>query len=219
MKKALIAINALFFVIICFLACQQKTDQPQDDCTKLHAKSYAGQERKGFLNVRLAKEIADAYDADQEKSYISSGGKMTGMEDAHRVWFSIEDLKQFIWIMEDTLCKQGCNMDSLGLGVHIYLAKYPDSSRIKEFGVDPKYANHQTLFFTATYRGGKGGNIDFDPWHIGTEKCRPTPLSAFIRPVAGKNAADDFDDDAGVLNHGNLAPPPDGTGGFPSNDN
>lgn len=218
MKKALIFTNIIFLIIICFLACNNEQAE-QTACEKIHSKSYSGEPQEGYLNVNLAKEIADAYDADQEKAYISMGGKMTGMQDAHRVWFNLEKLKQYIWQIEDTLCKQGCNLDSLGLGMHIYFAKYPDSSRIKEFGVDPSYANHQTIFMTATYRGTKN-NIDFDPYHIGTEKCKPTPLSAYIR-------SDNKDgmmlkgsgEEPGVLNHGSISPPPEGTGSFPSDDN
>jgi hypothetical protein len=222
MKKALIAINVLFLVIICFLACKQTSTNQPDPCQKLHAKDYSGQQMKGFLDVKLAKEIADAYDADKQKAFISEGGSMTGMEDAHCVWYSLDELKQYIWMMEDTLCKQGCNMDSLNLGLHLYFAKYPDSSRIKAFGVDPSYALHQTVFMTATYKGDSS-NIDFDPWHIGTQKCKPTPLSAFLRSANNKDGmmlkGDGEEGDAGVLNHGGLIPPPAGGGGFPSGGN
>jgi hypothetical protein len=223
MKKALIALNAFFLIVICFLACQQGEPNGAElsACTKLHAKDYSGKERKGFLNVKAAKEMADRYDADKEKAYISEDGHMTNIEDAHRVWFSIEELKQYIWMMEDTLCKQGCNMDSLNLGIHIYFAKYPDSTGTAALGADPKYSKHQTVFMTATYKGIKN-NVDFDPWHIGTQKCKPTPLSAFLRLANNKDgmmlkgAGDEGD--AGVLNHGNLAPPPGGSGGFPTDD-
>jgi hypothetical protein len=219
MKKALITLNLVFLVIICFLACNPQTEETA--CDQLHAKSYSGLPMDGYLNVDLAKEIADAYDADVEKAYISMGGQMTNKEDAHRVWFSLEKLKQYIWQIEDTLCKQGCNIDSMRLGVHFYFAKYPDSSRIKEYGVDPSYANHQTMFMTATYKG-TNSNVDFDPWHIGPEKCKPAPLSTFLRAGTKKEGMmlkGEGDEGAGVLNHGDLAPPPDGSGGFPSTDN
>ena len=74
MKKALIALNLLFLVIILFLACKNDKAEPTA-CEKIHAKSYEGQEMDGYLSVAQAKEISDAYDADVEKAYISMGGK------------------------------------------------------------------------------------------------------------------------------------------------
>lgn len=220
MKKAMIAANILFFIIVGFYACnQQKTEA--DPCQQLHAKDYSGKPMKGYLDVNLAKEIADLYYGDKDKAYISDAGGITNIEDAKAVWFDLETLKQYIWQIEDTLCKQGCNIDSLGLGMHVYFAKYPDSSLISQFGVDPKYAMHQTVFLTATYKGQKG-NIDFDPFHPGADKCKPTPLGAYLQRSASSREGMKLgggDGDAGVLNHGNLAPPPSGTGEFPSTGN
>lgn len=216
MKKALIALNLLLLVIILFLACKNDKAEPTA-CEKIHAKSYEGQEMDGYLSVAQAKEISDAYDADVEKAYISMGGKMTNVPDAHRVWMSIDKLKQYIWQMEEVLCKQGCDLDSMGLGLHFYLAKYPDSSKIKEYGVPAVYANHQTIFITATYKG-KTANVDFDPFNVGPEKCKPTPLSELLKNPKSNGGPIKAGEGGGVLNHGTLAPPPDGAGGFPSTD-
>lgn len=219
MKKAMIAANILFFVIVGFYACNnQKSDS--DACQKIHSQDFTGQPIKGYLDVNLAKEIADAYYADKDKSFISDAGGVTNVEDSRTVWFDLQTLKQYIWQIEDTLCKQGCNIDSLGLGLHLYFAKYPDSSLISQFGVEPRYANHQTIFLTATYKGKKN-NIDFDPFHPGPDKCKPTPLRAYLQRSSNSREGMKLSggDGAGVLNHGGLIPPPPGEGSFPSDDN
>jgi hypothetical protein len=175
---------------------------------------------KGLLDVKLAKEIADAYGNDKGKSLIDGG-----MQDTKSVWFSLDDLKHYIWAIEDTLSKQGADPDKLNMGIRVYFAKYPDSSRIRDFGVDPSYASHHTVFFVATYKGEKS-NVDFDPWNVGPDKSKPIPFAQTFRGT-GLNRSSMFkglyagaggfgDGDAGtVLNHGDLAPPPAGSGVFP----
>jgi hypothetical protein len=233
MKKIFLIVNVCFVITLVLFACHNRrigAGTSDAACLRMHAKDYSGKLLEKYLDVRLAKEITDLYYRDKEKSYISNGGPNNGLEDAKAIWFSLDDLKHYIWQIEDTLCKQGCDINKLDLGLHVYFAKYPGQDRIKEFDVDPKYADHQTVFFTATYRGNKN-NIDFDPFHPGSDKCRPTPLAEYLKRASNafKNSSgkqsifmgpDGFTDDgAGVFNHGGLRPPPAGEGGFPSNDN
>lgn len=210
MKKNLLAVMGLLIMTGAFYGCTT-------ECKKQHVKDYSGVELKGFMPLKQAKAISDLYYADLDKSHISVDGKVTAEEDAKSIWYDLETIKQYIWMIEDTLHKQGCNLDSLKLGLHFYLAKYPDSAHIAEYGVDPSYANHQTVFITATYLDGKT-NVDFDPYHIGGEKCKPMPLKSYLRQEKSTEGMrmSGVTEDPGVLNHGTLIPPPYGEGSFPS---
>lgn len=194
------------------IACKQKQEKPHP-----WENEFQGKEPAGMIDARIALEMTKAYQADKGKALIEG----TGREDALSLWFSLQELKHYIWKIEDTLRRQGCNPDSMGLGMHIYYAKYPDEARMKELGFKPEYALHHTAFLTATYKNGKN-NVDFDPWHIGPEKCKPTPLKRLLygadtvkvrKMMMGGKYGDSGD--GGVLNQGTLQPPPPGTGEFP----
>ncbi len=218
MKKALLVVST--FLSLYLISCKEAT--PNGD---MHCKDYSGMERKNMLDARLALQISNAYLADSTKAKI--GG--TGQADATSVWYSLEELKKYIWQLEDTMMKQGCDPAKLNLGFHVYFAKYPDSSKIKDYDVDPSYAGHQTVFFVPTYTNDKA-KIDFNPWNVGNDKNAPTPLSKllgdnrtgdvlnFKRAAAGAGGYGNGGDGGagGVFNHGDLAPPPSGTGIFPS---
>ena len=201
-------IHFILFLLLTtlFFACKQPAEKPHP-----WEGEFGGKEPAGMIDVNVALEMTKAYQADKGKSQIEG----TDRPDALSVWFSLQELKHYIWKVEDTLRKQGCNLDSMGLGMHIYYAKYPDEARMKELGFRPEYALHHTAFLTATYKDGKS-NIDFDPWHIGPEKCKPSPLKNLlyigdsVRPGRLKDGGD-----GGVLNHGTLRPPPSGSGEFP----
>lgn len=211
MKKTISSI-LLFSVIILLAACKNDQKEP---CNCPEEKDYSKTEMNGLIDANLAKTFSDAYKADKGKSMIDG----TGTEDARVIWFKLETLKQYIWKMEHELKAQGCNIDSMGLGINIYYAKYPDAEEMKKLGYETEYALHHTAFLTATYQGDKG-HIDFDPWNIGTNKCKPTPLSELMRGAGkskiatGVNGATDTGG-GHVLNNGQLKPPPFGSGNFP----
>ena len=213
-------LGALFLVTLAaglLFACKHKPSGDGDgdqQCLKQLNKGYGDKPPAGMLSVENAKLIADRYDADMEKAYISMDGRLTPVVDAHAVWMSLADIQAYLLKVQDTLCKQGCDLSAMNLGVHFYLGKYPGADTLKSWGVDPLYANHQTIFMTATYRE-KGVNIDFDPYWLGPDKCHPTPLSEWLQHPPGHHGNGGIDE-PGVLNHGTLSPPPDGSGDFPS---
>ncbi len=182
-------------------------------------KEFSDKKPAGLINAEFALAMTKNYQADNGKAIIES----TNTEDALSVWFSLQTLKHYIWKMEDALKKQGCDLEKMNLGLHIYYAKYPDSLAMLERNLPVEYALRHTSFLTATYKDGKN-NVDFDPWHIGDDKCKPTPLSELLKLSKAsqqkmmKENGDDKEDPT-VLNQGTLAPPPPGGGTFPEASN
>lgn len=233
MKKTLFLANILFGCLFIISSCGEAHHDGNGsnngggnggNIDSIHCKDYTGIPLKNLLDVRLAKAISDNYKADKAKSTVDGG-----LEDATSVWFSLDELKHYIWAIEDTLMKQGIKPDALNMGMRIYYAKYPDASRIKEYGVDERYASRHTVFMVATYKGAKK-NVDFDPWNIGPDKTKPTPFATLLRQTgktgslmknmrAGVGGFGQYGNEGTVLNHGDLAPPPAGEGTFPQDDN
>ncbi len=212
MKK--IFITALL-LMVCGLLISCKSDRKE---THPWEEEFRGKKPTGLMNAEFALGMTKAYQADKGKSIIES----TTTEDALSVWFSLQTLKHYIWKIEDALKKQGCNLEEMDLGLHIYYAKYPDSLAMLERNLPVEYALRHTSFLTATYKDGKS-NVDFDPWHIGDDKCKPTPLSKLLEPyrTGGQGQQKmmmkkgDGNDDPSVLNQGTLSPPPANSGVFP----
>lgn len=185
-----------------------------------YCKDYSKEPVKSMISLDQAKSIADAYRADKSKALIEG----TDTPDANAISFPLEDLKQYIWRIEDTLTKQGCNLEQLNLSFRFYYGKYPDSSQIKEYGVDPAYALHHTVFIVPTYKG-KSGEIDFNPFNIGPDPKAPWPLATQMRrggDDAGMQKRSGGTDGGGgsgttpAFNHGSLVPPPSSGGAFPA---
>jgi hypothetical protein len=230
MKALLIITNLLFLGVILsqnfWGVPLYKT--PVVNCDQQCA-DYSSDPFKG-ISAKLAQRISDNYERDKGKKYIGMGAENTSIEDARSAWFSLETLKKFIWNIEYKACEQKCK---LRLGIRIYYAKYPDSTTMQadpelKNMVNPQYALHHTLFMVPTYER-HDGNIDFDPWHWGADNCTPEPLreqfsagkvdlktarsksliltvwSKYMLPITGS---------AAQQNHGDLAPPPNGSGSF-----
>jgi hypothetical protein len=216
MKKSTLTVCILLASIV-FFSC--KDDRPKHECPP-GCKDYSNVQMKGIIDATVAYDIANAYKGDKNKSTIEG----TGQDDATSIWFSLETLKQYIWKIETELDKKKMNADSLGLGIRIYYGKYPDEETMRKLGFKPEYALHHTTFLVATYKGKKN-HIDFDPWHMGTDRNRITPLKEILdlqrRNTAAKVAAGagGQTEGAGVLNQGDLKPPPIEDGySFPQTD-
>lgn len=209
MKIASYFLNVALLTTVLFLWLRK-------DCDNINA-NYSGERFKG-ISIDLARQIAEHYGRDNGKRLIENGGQMTGMEDTRSVWFSLETLKKFIWHIEHAACNQGCN-GNIRLGVRIYFAKYPDSIAMANHDelkdLNPLFAQHHTLFMVPTYETGSG-NADFNPWNWGNDKCNPISVKDRLNPS--------FNDTRKMKmlilavgeeqNHGDLAPPPSGTGIF-----
>jgi hypothetical protein len=225
-KKVLIVTNAALLSIILFMSCN-KTDlttspvlpSPCNPCTNHTGTPFVG------ISGNLAKSMFTDY-KNQNQPLLQLDD---GTEDANRIWFSLETLKNFIWKIEEEACKHAC-IRPMNLGVRIYYAKYPDNMNNPELNTLPaNYAKHHTLFMVPTYQDISNNETqwDFDPWHWGSNACEPTPLvdlfknaSSVVSPFGAnksliltlgetnyyKSANGTISEWA--MNHGNMNPPP-----------
>lgn len=206
MKQFLIAGNIVLLGIIFFQACNNAN--LRTGCKEKVWKDYTNAEWHGAIDSATASELANNYFESEGKKFIWNGVVNTGILDTRRIWYSLDSIKKFLWEIEYNSCENNCR-DTLG--VHIYFAKYPDSIACARMNINPGYANHHTIFMVPTYWDPLlQRHIDFDP----SDSCR--------RRISNKNriflfGAGNTIGDSREQNHGNLAPPPDTTGSFPSN--
>lgn len=217
MKTFLALSNGILLLIILFLACDRKGGRPvslQGDscltnaCNKLINSVVLGEEEK--ISWSLAKYMADSYAADNGKKFINDGSRITKMEDALSVTFSVEKLKLLIWQIEQKTCRRGCDT-SYRLGIRFYYAKYPSvvgpSSPYTDLrNLPAEYANKHTLFMTAAYLKNDRW-FDFDPFgRNGCPGAGPADSSRYMFFTVTPGTSTPGDQD----NHGGIAPPPDG---------
>jgi hypothetical protein len=227
MKKILIILNALLLGIIVFMSCNKRdtlapvaVSRLCNPCTDHTSTPFTG------ITGNLAKSMFTDY-----KTYNQPLLQIDdATPDANRIWFSLEALKNFIWKVEQEVCRHPC-ADRLKLGIRIYYARYPGDMNVDGLSTLPdSYAKHHTLFMVPTYQDAVNSNIqwDFDPYHWGNNNCKPTPIAELLRgsstSTSGLGAqkfmifsiggpqyyrgADGTLTDWTAMNHGNMAPPP-----------
>lgn len=129
--------------------------------------------------------------------------------DSRSVWFSLEDLKAFIKQIEkgvDTVTS-GATGD---LGIRIYFAQYPEISSplwnsndlSAELSSQIQYSGMETVILVPTYNDADGNDVDFDPY-IADIDGNPSSLDVIFNSPSGV-----LPNKIGVMNHGNLMPPP-----------
>lgn len=87
------------------------------------------------------------------------------------------------------MCNKNCKTSKPdSLGVRIYFGAYPNFNALsaaarKDYNVLPgSYIKYNSVFFVPTYYDSKNNsNIDFDPRNMGTNECKPTPLSVYLK--------------------------------------
>jgi hypothetical protein len=241
MNKILFLANMALLGIIAFMSCN-KADLATDKTTSEHsvlatasrnpcqstncmACTDHSSSRFDGIDPYLAKQLfVDYVDKNQPRLQIAEN-----IEDANRLWFSLESLKNFIWQIEKEMCNKPCARENeLRLGVRVYYAKYPSDMHIDGLrGLPKDYAEHHTLFMVPTYEDQTGTQVDFDPWNWGND-CTPTPLhkvfsmGLFLKKnscffsIAEPQYAQPWmlrGQPFGAMNHGNLEPPPMGNNG------
>ncbi len=222
MKNVLFVTNAIFLGVILFMSCN-KADlatapvaaQPCNPCTDHTTTPFAG------ITPSFAKKIFTNYKTlNQPLLQISEGNP-----DANSIWFSLESLKNFIWKIEKETCKHPCP-NPLQLGIRIYYGRYPVNMNNPDVtGLPDTYAQHHTLFMVPTYQDLGNSNVhwDFDPWHWGTDNCKPAPLGDLMKNptfvAANKSMllfsikenqyfkSADGTLTQPVMNHGDMSPP------------
>lgn len=192
MKKLLIASNILFLGIILYQACSPaRSIVTAATCPP--CKSYAGVPFSG-LTTSTALMISSNYKTMNQPLLALQHGTV---QDANSIWFSLETLKNFIWNIEDAACQNGCNTNSLNLGIRIYYARYPDDDSMNSIpdlqplphntqtnAVPDSYAGHHTIFMVPTFQDATDLRIqwDFDPWHWNKSPggCVPTSMTQWL---------------------------------------
>jgi hypothetical protein len=172
MKKVLIGTNVFLLAVIIFQSCKiggQGSSVLTPSCLKYN---YSNVPFEGVEANLVQKSIADYRDFYSNR--ISINGK--SQKDARSVWFSLEQLKNFIYHIEYNTCKNGCNK---ALGVRIYFLRYPDKNNwgsyphLMKSNPDASYANLHSVLFIPTYFDGQYDS-DFDPRRI--NNCIPEPM-------------------------------------------
>jgi len=247
MKKILVATNILLLGIIVFYACNpnpsgvRNPTEPDvavnNDCLPRSLSAPLTSEEDGSIDAFLAQRISQNYANDPYKGFIYNPFEATTdvgtarasrIQDTRSVWFDLRKLKSIISSIENSVCDNNCKIP-LKLGIRVYFAKYdpvvgPSSTNDDLKNLLPTYGNRHTVFFVATYDGGKGNHIDFDPMNVGNQ-CTPTPFKQLLLNTQGNYRVNTlgkqriFTADSTVENHGDLMPPPDGTGTFPTGGN
>lgn len=207
MKKMLLAINVLLLAVIIFQACKEKSspgdpgkdNDPVDPSGgKCEIKcDYSDVGWRGSIPVLAAEELFNTYQADMGKNTLwSDGVNRTSIEDAESVWFPLETIKKYIWMIETNKCNNDCP-DSLG--IRIYYAKYPDSTTAfwTRYDADMANAGYHTVFMVPTYYDQKTeAHVDFNPFVRECGKGRLDTSSSVMSPIL-----------ADLQNHGSLIPP------------
>ncbi|HAN65088.1 MAG TPA: hypothetical protein DCQ34_01800 [Chitinophagaceae bacterium] len=234
MKKLLIFSNILTLAVMMFMSCQKsnvgESYSPGSQSAKTGG-SYATVNRDcpdcydhtntpfEGVNAGTAWQISNNY-----KLYNLPQLEIDGVgQDANSIWFSLESLKNFIWQLEEEVCKRRCDK-GMSLGVRVYYARYPEVLTNDLADLDPAFAQRHTLFMVPTFQDEANSQVhwDFDPWHWGTDPCTPKPMSDWFRlgnkPFGDENSlifsideSQYFMTGGGVLsaamNHGDLVPP------------
>lgn len=234
MKKISLTANALFLVIIIFMSCNKTDLSPSGNVTeKSSVKNVSnpartnecpgctdyGQVPLTGINTETALMMSDNYKL-LNQPLLEINGNIT---DANSIWFSLETLKNFIWKIEKAVCLQNCP-NGINLGVRIYYGRYPEDMTGELASLDPDFAQHHTVFMVPTFQDADNSQIhwDFDPWHWGSNRCKPTTMTEWFaispKPFGVDNSLMYSIDEeqyfmtnngtlSSALNHGDLIPP------------
>lgn len=235
MKKLLIISNLFMLSLIMFISCKKDKLNTTSSTTSeagLHGKGSHDANReecpKCFnhsttpfegVNATTAWTISNNYKTiNQPLLEINGVGP-----DANSIWFSMESLKNFIWKVEEAVCEKRCP-NGINLGIRLYYARYPEQLTNDLAGLNPDFAQRHTIFMVPTFQESPDSQIhwDFDPWHWGTDGCKPRSMTEWFatgpKPFGSENSlvfsigesqyfTDGYGNLTSALNHGGLIPP------------
>ena len=224
MKKFLIASiasNVITFVALTYFVI--KSVRSDDDLDKDRGRNcevyrqYDTVPIPGVISAINARSMSMDYSSDAGKIYVTRNGLITEQKDGLSLWFSIDQLKNYIWKIEKAVCAKNCN---LRLGLRFYYAKYADTSWTVGIGAKGDYAFRHTLFAVPTFQHPRTNkHIDFDALYRGDwPSCIPLSFDSLLKSTT-------YLSDARVIlsspsgeadNHGGMCPPPAGSCTFPS---
>lgn len=164
------------------------------------------------LPLETAKLLASNY-----KERLQLVYEKEKIQDARSVWFSLEEIEQFAWIIRYYSEAAKLNISSKDLGINIYYAKYPNANIMKSntvfSDVSSEYALRHTVFMVPTYKMD-GKNVDFDPranYDGAIKKGWKNVMPLFRKDDKDTTKTVPFSlvplDQSTILNHGGLCPP------------
>lgn len=235
MKKLLIATNILLLAAIIFIqSCKEKTvkdeKKPELRMKKSMARFKNGtpvfhgdllpadEENDGYISYNLAVQMSEAYGDDPNKARVTGQDK----DDATSIWFSLETLDEYLSAIRNSVSTGECNPL---LGVRIYYAKYPEQlpEELSNDTLSSAVTGMHTVFFVPTYRNDVGMDVDFNIDYVGDDPCKP--LAYWKTPGEAQAFRSilthpqwlyiSHNQTARTINHGGMAPPPDGAAAFP----
>lgn len=214
MKKLLILTNVIWFLLISMFALKSCNSTPEKTIKNSESEDVIinySDKKFNALPLETAMALAKNYQGRMERIYEDEG-----LKDAYGVWFGLEELENFIWIIRHYTEKANkhsdLNISPKDLGVRIYYGKYPNRQIMERttafMEVDPSYADKHMVFMVPTFDNGED-HINFDPKtssdNIIEGKAKElTPLSKqFGRDFITVNN----EDGPAILDHANLCPP------------
>ena len=176
------------------------------------------------LPVSVVRNMVDNYKSNQ----LNVINKTLQLDDARSNWFSLEELKKFIYNVEIKAKNNARKtIESKDLGIRMYYASYParltdyhkkalKSKNLSDKAVD-QYPRLHTLIMIPTRRDGDL-NIDFDPDNAKTYSTPLNQLKYYAKQNAtlndklskiGSDLTSTLSEDPSIsaLNHGSLIPP------------
>jgi hypothetical protein len=212
MKKLLITVNLLLLGIILFMACNHQTGtdgdsiyNPPSKCRSRMCKDYSNIELRGIISADVIQKMSLAYAADPGKSKINykpEGGPKQA-NDALSLVFDLEKIKNFIWHMEDAVCRAGCD-STQQIGIRFYYIKYDTTKLPEELKSQfSKNLDKHSLVMVPAYKF-KDEWYDFDYKNV-KPGCKFDKIALSLNKFVAAGLINPGDGD----NHGGIAPPPD----------
>lgn len=225
MTKFLITTNILLAGLLAWFFINGNISLNKTPASECSTCSNICADYSGTSFHKLETEMLDSISSNYKQSVIgaSSTNSKIAKTDASNIWFSLDTLKRFIWEIESKTCGIACGKEKkdFNLGIRIYYARYPDSTRLNRYpdltNVPNFFGNCHTLFMVPTYdfNDPKYGlqHMDFDPGSkFNSADCKfplietlPTAMVLMKHsplappPPTGNNNT--------AQNHGGLCPP------------
>lgn len=223
MKTLSLALNVIFISVFIFYACSNSSSVGSSGdgagaCIQSTCRDYTGLPIEGLISGSVLASMTEEYKRDPGKRYVSqsaSAMERSNVEDARSIWFSLDKIKQYIWYIENQLCRSDCPA-SRKLGIRFYYMKYPANVGTAEApaelqDVPRNFANLHSLAMVPGYMIGDE-LVDFDPRFIGPG-CS---LRMLGKPKGQHQGGVNYADTAKIAfilktgegsNHGGLEPP------------
>lgn len=182
-----------------------------NSCTKSSGTTALILDYKNQKFESLPLASAELLASNYKKNYLKLINETYKTSDAKTIWFSLDDLKNFIWQVEYHAINAGAEISPEDLGIRIYYGQYPTEAEIKNnasLQVLPEFGGKHTLFMVPTVLQDTV-NMEFDPRALFRKRKEGTKNE--VQPLKTKRSNGYFnfiqDDQSTIMNHGGLCPP------------